>query len=71
MRADGLEGVVRGRRVRTTLPDLVADRPHDLVERVFRAERPPPALGRRLHLCGNVAREGLRGLRHEELPSAH
>ena len=40
MRADGLQGVVRGRRVRTTVPDLVADRPHDLVERVFRAERP-------------------------------
>ena len=40
MRADGLEGVVRGRRVRTTIPDLLADRPRDLVERVFRAERP-------------------------------
>ena len=40
MRVDGLEGVVRGRRVRTTIPDLMADRPRDLVERVFRAERP-------------------------------
>ena len=40
MRADGLEGVVRGRRVRTTIPDLLADRPRDLVDRAFRAERP-------------------------------
>ena len=40
MRADGLRGVVRGRRMRTTIPDLLADRPRDLVERAFRAERP-------------------------------
>ena len=40
MRADGRRGVVRGRRVRTTIPDLVAERPRDLVERAFRAERP-------------------------------
>ena len=40
MRADGLQGVVRGRRVRTTIPDLLADRPQDLVEREFRAEHP-------------------------------
>jgi transposase InsO family protein len=40
MRVDGLRGVVRGRRVRTTIPDLMAERPRDLVERAFRAERP-------------------------------
>ena len=40
MRAEGLKGVVRGRRVRTTIPDLLADRPADLVERTFQAERP-------------------------------
>ena len=40
MRADGLEGVVRGRRVRTTIPDLLADRPRDLVERAFVASPP-------------------------------
>lgn len=40
MRVDGLRGVVRGRRVRTTMPDPLADRPRDLVERAFRAERP-------------------------------
>lgn len=40
MRAEGLKGVVRGRRVRTTIPDLLAERPADLVERAFQAERP-------------------------------
>jgi putative transposase len=42
MRADGLPGVVRGRRVRTTVPDLIAERPRDLIDRAFRAERPNP-----------------------------
>jgi putative transposase len=40
MRADGLRGEVRGRRVRTTIPDLVAEHPRDLVERAFAASRP-------------------------------
>jgi len=40
MRADGLRGVVRGRRVRTTTPEVAAERPLDLVQRQFTAERP-------------------------------
>jgi transposase InsO family protein len=40
MSALGLRGVVRGRRVRTTIPDAVADRPQDLVQRDFTATRP-------------------------------
>ena len=36
----GLRGVVRGRRVRTTVPDPVAERPRDLVQRNFQATRP-------------------------------
>jgi putative transposase len=40
MRAEGVRGVVRGRRVRTTVPELVAERPRDLVRREFRASRP-------------------------------
>jgi transposase InsO family protein len=42
MRDAGLEGVVRGgKRVRTTIPaDLSSERPLDLVQRSFRAERP-------------------------------
>ena len=40
MRLDGLRGVVRGARVRTTIPDENAARPRDLVERAFVATRP-------------------------------
>ncbi len=40
MRAEGLQGVVRGRRVRTTIPEVAAERPLDLVERTFVASRP-------------------------------
>jgi putative transposase len=36
----GLRGVVRGRRITTTVPDALADRPHDLVQRAFTATRP-------------------------------
>jgi putative transposase len=36
----GLEGVVRGKQPRTTIPAEVADRPLDLVQRNFTAERP-------------------------------
>lgn len=39
-RALGLRGIVRGRRVPTTIPDVLADRPLDLVQRDFTAERP-------------------------------
>ena len=40
MREDGLQGVVRGRRMRTTRPDLTAPRPADLVARQFHALGP-------------------------------
>ncbi len=40
MRTLGLRGVVRGRRVRTTTPDGLAERPRDLVQRQFHATRP-------------------------------
>lgn len=36
----GLEGVVRGKQPRTTIPADVADRPMDLVQRNFTAEQP-------------------------------
>jgi transposase InsO family protein len=36
----GLQGVVRGKKVRTTIPDEVAARPADLVERDFTASHP-------------------------------
>ena len=40
MRRLGLEGVVRGASTRTTIPDLAAERPLDLVARNFTAARP-------------------------------
>ena len=40
MRQMGLEGVVRGKKVRTTMADEAAFRPADLVERDFTAVRP-------------------------------
>ena len=40
MRAQGLRGVVRGRRCRTTISDEAADRPLDKVNRQFTATRP-------------------------------
>jgi putative transposase len=40
MRAEGLEGAVRGATKRTTRPDPGVARPADLVERKFTAERP-------------------------------
>lgn len=40
MRGLGLQGVVRGRRARTTIPEVAADRPQDLVQRDFSATRP-------------------------------
>src|SRR5690606_6147136 len=40
MRAQGLQGVRRGKRLRTTIPDDASSRPLDRVNRQFRADRP-------------------------------
>jgi transposase InsO family protein len=40
MREMGLQGVVRGRKVKTTVSDDLAERPLDLVQRDFTADRP-------------------------------
>ncbi len=40
MREMGLQGAVRGRTFKTTIPDDAASRPADLVQRDFTAERP-------------------------------
>jgi transposase InsO family protein len=40
MRSMGLQGAVRGHKPKTTIPDEVADRPLDLVDRNFTADRP-------------------------------
>ncbi|WEH16487.1 IS3 family transposase [Streptomyces sp. VNUA24] len=44
MCAVGLEGVIRGQRRRTTVPEPAAPRPPDLVDRVFTAPRPDQLL---------------------------
>jgi transposase InsO family protein len=40
MKLQGLRGVIRGKRVRTTIPEVSAPRPLDRVNRQFRADRP-------------------------------
>lgn len=40
MREIGLQGAVRGKSYKTTVPDAAAERPADLVQRQFEAERP-------------------------------
>lgn len=40
MKLQGLRGVVRGRRIKTTFPSNLAERPLDLVNRNFKATRP-------------------------------
>jgi len=40
MRAEGLQGAIRGRKRRTTVPGGQAERPRDLVERNFNASAP-------------------------------
>lgn len=40
MKSLGLQGVIRGKGVRTTIPDELAERPEDLVARDFRAFAP-------------------------------
>ena len=40
MQDQGLQGVIRGKKVKTTFPDPAAPNPHDLVNRNFTADRP-------------------------------
>ena len=40
MKVQGLRGAVRGKRIRTTIPDMTAARPQDRVNRQFMADRP-------------------------------
>lgn len=51
MRTAGLQGARRGRKFITTRPDPAAQRPPDLVKRLFRG-RAEPVVGGGLHLMG-------------------
>jgi len=46
MREQGINGLVRGKGVRTTVPDRTAARAPDLLDRDFTTPAPEPALGR-------------------------
>lgn len=64
MRSMDLQGVVRGKKARTTMPDPAAACPLDRVDRQFRAPTgPEQAVGVGLHLRGDPGRLRLRRLR--------
>lgn len=56
MRALGLNGVKRGRRVRTTIPGKNGKRAGDLLNQVLHRHRAEPGVGHRLHLCADLGR---------------
>jgi len=62
MRRQGLRGVIRGKSVRTTVPDAKAPCPLDRVNRAFRAERP--------NVSGKPAAFFLAGLSIRTMPSS-
>ena len=69
MRAAGIEGVRRGKRVCTTRPDPDAARHPDLVNRDFTADRAQPAVGHRPDLRADLGRGGLRVLHRRRVQS--
>jgi transposase InsO family protein len=69
MRSLGLQGVIRGKPVRTTISDKAASCPLDRVNRQFQAAR-PNGCGSRLHLCGDLGGVPLRRLHHRCLRAA-
>ena len=71
MRLEGLKGVVRGEKKRTTIPDDSAARPADLVDRSFATDRPGPSLGRRHHLRSDLVGFRLRRLRGRRVLAVH
>ena len=71
MRTLGLQGVIRGKPVRTTISDKATPCPLDHVNRQFKAAAPECAVALRLHLCGDLGGLRLRRLRHRCLRAAH
>ena len=64
MRRRGLQGVMRGKVLRTTISDNKAPCLLDRVNRQFRAERPNPLWVSDLRVRLDLARLAVRGLRH-------
>ena len=72
MQADGLHGVVRGAKIRTTSPDPAAARPEDLVERQFSAQRPNQLWVVDFTYVADLGRVRLCGVLHRRvLPDDH
>ena len=67
----GLQGVIRGKPVRTTISDKAAPCPLDQVNRQFQAPAAERAVGLGLHLRRDLGGLRLRGLRHRRLRPAH
>ena len=63
MRGMGLAGAIRGKAVKTTVPDKAAACPLDRVNRQFRADRPNAPSGIGLHVRVHLDRLRLRRLR--------
>ena len=63
MKAMGIEGIIRGKPVKTTIRDKAAPCPLDRVNRQFRVSAPNRLWVFRFHLCGHLAGVRLRGFR--------
>ncbi len=72
MGAEGLQGVVRGARFRTTRPaEDPAPQAADLVQRQFTASRPQPDLGGRFHVRSDLAGVRVRRVRDRRVLAPH
>jgi putative transposase len=69
MQAEGIQGMRRGRRKRTTVRDTTAARPQELVDQNFKAVS--PAVGRGSDVRGDVGLVRARRLRHRCIQSSH
>jgi transposase InsO family protein len=71
MRSMGLQGVIRGKPVKTTIGDKAAPCPLDHVNRPVPGAQAERALGLGLHLCRDLDRLRLRRVRDRRLRPAH
>jgi len=71
MKALGIEGVVRGKRRRTTIPDPANPVPPDMLQRDFTAPSAEHPVGGRPHRGGHLGRHGVRCVRHRLLRQVH
>ena len=71
MRRLGLRGVMRGKVVRTTIGDTQGAVPAGPSQPAVPGRAAEPAVGLGLHVRLDLARLGVRGLRHRRLRAAH